>query len=123
MFGYHPHGIIGIGACTNFATEANDVSARFPNHRFHVVTLNLHFVIPLWREVVMAMGFVSADRRSIQHIINRKSTGDKGNVVVVVLGGAEEALEAHPDTNDLIIRKRKGFFRLALTTGLVVIER
>jgi 2-acylglycerol O-acyltransferase 2 len=29
IFGYHPHGIIGLGAWVNFITDANDFSELF----------------------------------------------------------------------------------------------
>ncbi|KAJ3085975.1 2-acylglycerol O-acyltransferase 3, partial [Quaeritorhiza haematococci] len=37
--------------------------------------------------------------------------------VLVVLGGAEEALLAFPGTNDLVLNKRKGFIKMAIQTG------
>lgn len=36
---------------------------------------------------------------------------------MIVVGGAQEASNAHPDTNDLIIKKRLGFIKLALRNG------
>jgi len=36
---------------------------------------------------------------------------------VIVVGGAEEAFDAHPGTYTLILKPRKGFIKLALRTG------
>ena len=36
---------------------------------------------------------------------------------MIVVGGASEALNAFPYTNDLVIKKRLGFIKVALRTG------
>ena len=41
----------------------------------------------------------------------------KGNAAIIVPGGAEEALEAHPGTYNLNLKNRKGFVKIALQTG------
>lgn len=36
VFGFHPHGIISMSAFISFATEALNVSKKFPgNHKIH----------------------------------------------------------------------------------------
>ena len=40
-----------------------------------------------------------------------------GNSVVIVVGGAVEAFDAHPGTYKLTLNERKGFIKLALKTG------
>ena len=36
---------------------------------------------------------------------------------MIVVGGAEEALDAHPGHHILTLKKRKGFIKMALQTG------
>lgn len=38
---------------------------------------------------------------------------------MIVIGGAEESLDAHPHSNKIIVKKRKGFIKLALKHGYV----
>ena len=45
----------------------------------------------------------------------------QGKACVLVVGGAEEALDAHPGHNILTLNKRKGFIRLAITTGAYLV--
>jgi hypothetical protein len=45
------------------------------------------------------------------------SKEEGGNISVIVLGGAEESLDAHPGKLTLFIRQRKGFAKIALTHG------
>lgn len=42
---------------------------------------------------------------------------EKGRAVVIVVGGAAEALEAHPGKHTLTLANRKGFVREAVKTG------
>jgi 2-acylglycerol O-acyltransferase 2 len=51
IFGYHPHGIISLGAFLCFGTEARDVSNVFPGLDIRVLTLSTNFIIPLWRDL------------------------------------------------------------------------
>ena len=41
--------------------------------------------------------------------------------LLIVVGGAQEALDAHPRTLDLVLDKRKGFFRLAYQHGVALV--
>ncbi|EDL00438.1 monoacylglycerol O-acyltransferase 1, isoform CRA_b, partial [Mus musculus] len=59
-------------------------------------------------------GPVSVSKESLSHVLSKDGGG---NVSIIVLGGAKEALEAHPGTFTLCIRQRKGFVKMALTHG------
>lgn len=60
---------------------------------------------------MLAVGFISANKATL------KSTLESGKSIVLVAGGAAEALKAEPDTMKLYLQKRKGFVRLALETS------
>ena len=53
-------------------------------------------------------------KESIEWITTKQG---KGNAAIIVVGGAEEALEAHPNNYRLTLKNRKGFIRMALKTG------
>jgi 2-acylglycerol O-acyltransferase 2 len=40
-----------------------------------------------------------------------------GNAVALVVGGASESLESRPGTYKIILKRRKGFVKLALMHG------
>ncbi|KAL6055028.1 diacylglycerol O-acyltransferase 1 [Balamuthia mandrillaris] len=113
LFCYHPHGIISVGAFTNFATEANDFSKVFPGIDLRLLTLKMNFMWPLYREYLLSMGLCDVSWKSCNYNLSR----GKGASIMIVIGGAQEALDAHPGTNDLTLRKRKGFVRVALRNG------
>ena len=113
LFGYHPHGIIGLGAFTNFGTEANQFSKLFPGINLRVLTLATNFNMPIVRELLLSLGFCSVSRKSCDHIL----TSGPGNSAMIVVGGAAEALYAFPGTYDLVLKKRYGFIKVALRNG------
>lgn len=62
----------------------------------------------------LSPGLVASDKESAAHILSRK-TG--GNLLGIITGGAQEALNARPGSYKLVLRNRKGFVRLALRHG------
>lgn len=116
FIGSHPHGILCSGAFCNFATEGTNISKVYPGITFSLVTLNAQFVMPFYREFFMTCGSISSSRRSIEHVLG---SNPGGNAVVLVVGGAPESLDTHPNLENitLILKPRKGFVRLALKHG------
>ncbi|KRX22423.1 Ras-related protein Rab-28, partial [Trichinella nelsoni] len=57
---------------------------------------------------------VDVSKQSLAWLLGRK---EKGYAAVVVVGGATEALNAHPGTNTLVLKSRKGFIRQAIVSG------
>ncbi|KAI8897136.1 diacylglycerol acyltransferase [Globomyces pollinis-pini] len=113
IFGYHPHGVIVIGGIINFCSEANAVSQLLPGIYIRLLTLRTNFYIPILRDIILALGMSSVSREGIETIL----TQGPGHSVMIVPGGAQETGNAHPGTNDLLIKKRLGFVRMALRNG------
>ena len=115
LFGYHPHGIISVGAITNFATDATGFSELFPGVELRVATLAFNFKIPFFRELLLRCGVVDASSRSIAHCCSARN--GPGASCMVVIGGARESLNARPGTQRLVLAERKGFVKVALRAG------
>ncbi|GAA6028583.1 hypothetical protein NBRC10512_007884 [Rhodotorula toruloides] len=113
VFGYHPHGVIGMGAIANFATDATGFSTLFPGLNPHLLTLQSNFKLPLYRELLLALGICSVSMKSCQNILRQ----GPGSALTIVVGGAAESLSAHPGTADLTLKRRKGFIKLAIRQG------
>ncbi|KAI8975203.1 diacylglycerol acyltransferase type 2A [Mycotypha africana] len=118
IFGYHPHGIISLGAVANFGTEATGFSEMFPGITPSLLTLLPNFQVPLYREIILAMGIASVSRPSCERILSK---GGPGRAIVIVIGGASESLNAKPGTVDLILKKRLGFIKLACREGADIV--
>jgi hypothetical protein len=113
LFIHHPHGILApFSLYFNFVVGRATIREKLPWLSLRTATLNVNFMVPLWREWMMAMSFISADGPSIRHHLQ-----DNGHGVVLCVGGAEEAILARPNHNDVILQKRKGFIKMALQSG------
>ncbi|XP_022685734.1 2-acylglycerol O-acyltransferase 2-like isoform X2 [Varroa jacobsoni] len=122
IFGYHPHGIASAGAFCNFATEATNFSELFPGIVPHLLTLEGQFYCPFHRELMLFCGINSVAKESIVNILNYKG---KGNAAIIVIGGAQEALDAVPSTFESTVRlklnSRLGFVRMAIINGAYLV--
>jgi 2-acylglycerol O-acyltransferase 2 len=110
IFCLHPHGIISIAAICNLVLNVNG-----PNEKlgvdYRIVTVSANFIMPVWREIIMALGFIDASRESIANALEDDLS------VMIVIGGAQETLHAKPGVVELVLKKRTGFVRLALEHG------
>jgi hypothetical protein len=119
IFGYHPHGIISHGAFAAFATEALGFSQLFPGITNTLLTLESNFRIPFYREYAMAMGLASVSRESCENLLSTGGADGEGmgRAITIVIGGAQESLDARPGSLRLVLKRRKGFVKLAIRTG------
>jgi len=113
VFGYHPHGIIGMGAIATFATDATGFSKAFPGITPHLLTLASNFVMPIYRDIILALGICSVSKESCSNILKQ----GPGAAITIVVGGAAESLRAHPGTADLTLKRRLGFIKIAIQHG------
>ncbi|SMQ52650.1 unnamed protein product [Zymoseptoria tritici ST99CH_1A5] len=119
IFGYHPHGIISHGAFAAFATEALGFGQLFPGITNTLLTLDSNFRIPLYREYALKMGLASVSRESCENILSKGGPNGEGmgRAITIVVGGARESLDAIPYTLRLVVKRRKGFVKLAIRQG------
>ena len=110
IFACHPHGIISISSIINLVLDTNQASSRI-GIPYRFLTVSANFILPLWRDLVLACGFISASPSSAAWCLR------KGISIFIVVGGALEALDARPGSNDLTLARRKGFVRLSLQYG------
>eukprot|EP01059_Diplonema_ambulator_P019115 TRINITY_DN3193_c0_g1_i2.p1 TRINITY_DN3193_c0_g1~~TRINITY_DN3193_c0_g1_i2.p1 ORF type:complete len:490 (+),score=139.71 TRINITY_DN3193_c0_g1_i2:50-1471(+) len=113
----HPHGVHSFGAVINFSSNANGLDDRLPELFLSVQTLSIQFWLPLWREIVRIGSMGNASRKTLMNLLR----GKPGDSALLVVGGAEESLDAAPGTSKLILKKRKGFVRIALQTGAALV--
>ncbi|KAL8857071.1 MAG: hypothetical protein Q9178_006363 [Gyalolechia marmorata] len=120
IFGYHPHGIISHGAFASFATEALGFSTLFPGITNTLLTLDSNFRVPFYRDYALAMGLASVSRESCENILSKGGANGEGmgRAITIVVGGARESLDAQPRSHlRLVLKRRKGFVKLAIRTG------
>jgi 2-acylglycerol O-acyltransferase 2 len=119
IFGYHPHGIISHGAFAAFATEALGFKQLFPGITNTLLTLDANLRVPLYRDYALRMGLASVSRESCENILSKGGRNGEGmgRAITIVVGGARESLDAKPGSLKLVLKKRKGFVKLAIRQG------
>lgn len=112
IFGCHPHGIFGLSTLINFGIGAFEggVAEALPKSKpIHVMTLRFSFLIPFWRDLLMRFGLGPVDKETCRKVLK-----EAGHSIAVVVGGAREALYSRPGHYEIILKKRKGLFKLAI---------
>lgn len=89
LIGYHPHGILSVGALLTWGTAQTEFSKRFSYMKARLCTLDAQFRLPFWNVVLLSMGLVGCSRAAISYVLKRP-----GHVCALVLGGAKESLDA-----------------------------
>lgn len=60
------------------------------------------------------VGLIPSDKESASYPLSKRGGG---NAVVIAVGGAPEALDAHPGTFNVLLAKKKGFIKMAMENG------
>ncbi|ODN05324.1 2-acylglycerol O-acyltransferase 1 [Orchesella cincta] len=114
LFCAHPHGLICNGVAYSFGSNIQRSERLFPGLNFRILTFDTTFKFPVLREYALLMGLCSASRRSMNNILGSEK---KGNVAILMPGGAPEVLDAHPNAYVLQLCNKKGFIKVALENG------
>lgn len=77
---------------------------------------NLHRNLGPTHQLSAQLFFLGLRESSEESLINILDN-QKGNVAVLMVGGVSEAFKSFPGPYHLILKKRKGFVRVALKTG------
>jgi 2-acylglycerol O-acyltransferase 2 len=100
IFGYHPHGIISMGAFAAFATESRGFKQLFPGITNTLLTLDSNFRVPIYRDYVLAMGLASVSKESCENILSKggpnKVCSSSISVVALLIGNRRAWEEQSP---------------------------
>ena len=123
MYSLHPHSILPIGSVMNVVTEENNFEELFPTLRNRVVlAASSCFLVPLFREYLISNRVRDCSRFNAKKwLTNPIDEGKHGTTICIVPGGAQEGLYANPEEDWLDLRRKKGFVRLALQTGVKLV--
>ncbi|XP_024890067.1 diacylglycerol O-acyltransferase 2-like [Temnothorax curvispinosus] len=113
-----PHGIFSMGIISSFGTDALDCKKLFPGLEIRPITLDQHFKVPLFREYVYSLGFCASSVRSIEYLLSTPPESPyTGKATILIVGGVSEMMESTPGTYRILLKRRKGFIKLALKHG------
>ncbi|XP_076628693.1 2-acylglycerol O-acyltransferase 1 [Colletes latitarsis] len=118
LFCSFPHGILSTGVFGSFGSDVLGCREMFPGLDIRVVILDQHFRIPLFREYAYLSGTVSSSPESLNYMLSTKPEEPfTGRGTVLIVGGASESLECKPGTYRILVKRRKGFVKIALKHG------
>lgn len=117
LFACFPHGILPAGPFTNIVTGSSDFYKLFPNFSVNQAVLHFNFFLPFVREFDLSIGCVSCSARSINFILSQNG----GQVLLLWPGGAVEAFGSQPGRYKFVVKKRKGFVKMALKNGVPLV--
>jgi 2-acylglycerol O-acyltransferase 2 len=111
LFCVQPHGVFSFGgACAGVEWSKSWWSpTESPTAAANVITS-----IPILKHIVGIFGITDASSRGLTKTLKKKS-------VVLYIGGIAELFLSSENEEKLFIRKRKGFIKLALRTGVEII--
>ncbi|KAM7344416.1 2-acylglycerol O-acyltransferase 2-like [Cochliomyia hominivorax] len=129
LFASFPHGIMGVGNSINASNNIGKWLQLFPGIRPKIATLDMNFYLPFMRELCRLWGLVSCSKESLTHYLTKSNDpkheenkdGFTSTAVIVLVGGAQEALYAHPRNYVLQLKNRKGFVKIAIRTGCPIV--
>ncbi|KAF5307028.1 hypothetical protein FQR65_LT07171 [Abscondita terminalis] len=111
LFCCYPHGILSIGVAIPFIFEKGGFKNIFPNHNPYLTTMHETYYFPFFRETPLAFNCCSASERSLNYLLSKKNGG---NAVALIVGGSDEIGYSHKEDYHIILKRRKGFARVAL---------
>ncbi|XP_050574131.1 diacylglycerol O-acyltransferase 2-like [Bombus affinis] len=118
LFCTFPHGILSLGVYGAFATDIISCRELFPGVEFRIAVLAQHFKTPLYREYSRTTCALESSAECVkQQLSTRPSPPYTGRAIILIPGGAAEAFECKPGIYRILIKRRKGFVKLALQNG------
>lgn len=114
LFCCFPHGYVSVGVILTFIANALGFHKISIHHKPTVAMLKTTFLVPFQRELFLWLGCVSVSAKSLNYLLGKL---EGGNVVVIVPGGAEEVFFCKKCQYKVVLKKRKGFIKLALKNG------
>ena len=114
ILGVHPHGFLPVGTLINMLSSTSRCDEKvFGGVHVRHLAASFCFFIPGYRDFILAGGLIDAARYNAKRALNP----EYGMSLALVPGGATEALYAGKGRNTLVLRRRRGFIKLALETG------
>lgn len=101
----HPHGIFGFSWFYYFCHPFRPWS--FSEKRPYLAIHSFLFKFPFLRELLESYGCIESSEKVLQSYL------EKGESVAIITGGAEEMMFSDAGTLNIVLKKRKGYARLA----------
>lgn len=109
----HPHGVLSLDHIMTVSSYHTDLEAVAPQSRRSALGAGVLFKIPFYREILLWKGCADAGRQSADWCLKN------GRSISVVPGGErEQMLAQRGSVEEIVLKERLGFVRLALRHGV-----
>jgi 1-acyl-sn-glycerol-3-phosphate acyltransferase len=108
----HPHGLFSMAPFFHWCIGATEWPADRP---VRVAMHSIFFKIPIVREIIEFHGIIQATESSIRSYL------EKGESVAILTGGVQEQNLTQSHHMKIVLRKRKGFLRIARSLGVPIV--
>ena len=110
----HPHSAMALSHGFAFGTEGIGITDHhFPGLRSYIFALGADVLFPIMRELYSALGRRKASDQTMTGLLSTTSN----TIAALVVGGMREQTVQKSDQFCLVVRRRRGFCRIALKTG------
>jgi len=118
IFASHPHGVVSFcGMCAAISSHsAVDGFSTFGIMDLPTAVASVIKMVPFLKNVLGVFGLIDASKQVLVKRLKRA-----GGSVVIYIGGMVELFMSSPKQEVVFLKKRKGFIRLALSTGADVV--
>jgi hypothetical protein len=113
LFLCHPHGLIGYSWMIHFCYGLSPWPMNKPKP--YVAIHSILFRLPLVRDVLELFRCIEAKEETIQEYLKQ------GKSVAIVTGGIEEMMYNGDSSVKLVLKKRKGYARIAKACGVSIV--
>jgi len=118
IFGAHPHGVVSFsGICAAVAAAgAADGLASYGVKDLPTAVASVIKMVPILKNVLGVFGLIEAGKQVLT-----KRLKQRGGSLVIYVGGMAELFRSSPKREVVFLTGRKGFIKLAMSTGADVI--
>ena len=107
---WSPHGMSGVTAVIHNGYKITDPSYKPTKGVVH----SFFFFIPVVKDIIRQLNAIPSDYSSIKRTIEKES-------ISITLGGAKEMGIFKEKNLDVVVKNRKGIFKIALETGTPIV--
>lgn len=101
----HPHGLFSMAPFLHWAVQLTSWPTY--GHKIHIAVHSIFFKLPIVKELMESFGAIEATEEEIRRVLQ------KGESVALLTGGVEELNKTESGKMKIVLKKRKGFLRIA----------
>jgi 2-acylglycerol O-acyltransferase 2 len=108
---WHPHGISGVTPVIHNGYRVTQIKNYKPTKG---VVHSIYFMVPVVKDIIRLLNAIPSDYKSISDTLKNES-------ISITIGGTDEMGRIDGKNIQLVIKRRRGIFKIALETGTPIV--